>query len=113
MKKIILAGLASMLLLNTAQASTMASDMVMKDPANVIVSYNPGSLFLNFKDDNFIKGQVIVKNSNGEVISSDMLTMKKSMIKIPRHQSGEINIQFGEHDISYRIPIAIGSGRNG
>ncbi|WP_338884397.1 hypothetical protein [Aeromonas hydrophila] len=113
MKKIILVSLACTLLLNTAQVSAMASDMTMKGPSNVMINYKPGLLFVNFKDDNFMKGPVIIKNSNGEVISTDMLTMKKSMIKIPRHQSGEINIQFGEHDISYRIPIVIGSGRNG
>ncbi|MGN5129730.1 hypothetical protein ACTG13_08700 [Aeromonas hydrophila] len=113
MKKIILVSLASMLMLNTAQASAMVSDMAMKESSNIMISYNLGSLFVNFKDDNFMKGPVIVKNSNGEVIAANMLTMKKNMIKIPRHQSGAINIQFGEHDISYRILIAIGSGRNG
>ncbi|HHQ4902655.1 MULTISPECIES: hypothetical protein [Aeromonas] len=113
MKKIILVSLASTLLLNTVQASAMASDMTMKEPSNVMINYNPGLLFVNFKDENFMKGPVIVKNSNGEVIADNMLTMKKNIIKIPRHQSGAINIQFGEHDISYRIPIAIGSGRNG
>ncbi|WP_409011807.1 hypothetical protein [Aeromonas salmonicida] len=102
-----------MLMLNTAEASTMVSDMAMKEPSDVMISYNPGALFVNFKDESFTKGQVIVKNSNGEVIATNILTMKKNMIKIPHHQSGAINIQFGGHDISYRIPIAIGSGRNG
>lgn len=113
MKKIILASLASILMFNTAQASAMATDMVMKEPSNVMVRYKPGSLFVNFKDDKIMKGPVIVKNGNGEVIATNMLTKKRNMINIPRHQRGTINIQFGEHDINYRIPIAIGSGRNG